>query len=118
MRYRTDKQDSGYLPSEGEHLGPYVDRLHNTLQEMSNRYGDVHEKLWSHRGPHPCWVCAFENISTYLTSILTDIHKIDNTRDWICTRPKGNHDPLTYYWKPIKRQKPLKNWVYGEDPPN
>ncbi len=116
--YHEDRRDSGYLPSEGEHLGPYVARLRSVITETRARYHDVHEKLWSHRGPHPCWVCSFEDISDYLSSILEDIHKIDNTRDWVCVRPPKNKDPLTYYWKPFKRKTPLKGWVYGEDPPD
>ncbi len=102
------------MPSEGEHLGPYVSRLQSVLEEVVNRYSDVHEKLWSHRGPHPCWVCSLEHISQYLAGILQDIEKIDNKRMWICQRPENNQDPLTFYWKPFRRDKPLKGFVYGE----
>ncbi len=114
MRYNEDRQDHGYLPSEGEHLGPYVARLRSVLTETRARYGMVHEKLWSHRGPHPCWVCTFEDLSDYLCGILEDVHKIDINRDWVCVRPEKSKDVLTYYWKPFKRAKPLKKAVYGE----
>lgn len=98
--YKLNRQDDGYLPSEGEHMSAYVNRLKSVLQQSRYAYMPKHEDWHTHYGPSPCWICNIADCADYLASLLDDIVKNDKKRRWVCTRPKGSHDPLMYEFMP------------------
>ncbi len=98
-----DRMDMGYLPSDGEHLTAYVNRLKTVVEQNRYSYAPAHEKWYTHRGNAPCWICNFMDCCDYLVGILLEM-SADSNYSWKCE--KGlNHDknPLSYVWKPHKR---------------
>ncbi len=100
INYAKDRQDLGYLPSNGEHLSAYVNRLQSVLQQNRYSYAPKHETFFTHYGPHPCWICNFMDIADYLASVLQDFVTEDKKRNWVCHKPIGSTDPMTFVFKP------------------
>ncbi len=103
INYSKDRQDLGYLPSDGEHLHAYCARLKSVLQQNRYAFAPNHEKWYTHYGPSPCWICNFMDLADYLADVLEDITIEDKKRKWVCERPIGQKDPMAYVWRPKPR---------------
>lgn len=103
VNYKLDRQDLGYLPSEGEHLEAYVARLTSVLQQSRYAYSPNHEKWYTHYGSAPCWICNVMDCADYLAGIMQDIVKNDKKRKWVCERPVGTQDVMAFNWIPKPR---------------
>ncbi len=101
--YDRPKLDQGYIAGNGEHLSSYVSRLKSIVQSNRSAYAPMHETWYTHRAPNPCWICNSLDVCEYLVGLLEDIVAEDKKRKWICEKPKGSHDPLTYVFKPHSR---------------
>ncbi len=107
---RIRKSNVGYLPSEGENLTAWVDRL--KLIKDALRYGgdnQLHiEKFWCHINPRSssCWVCDLMDILDYIIGIAEDITKYDKKHKWKCYRTSDSKDPYSYSFKPVHINKP------------
>ncbi len=100
--YRTDRTDVGYLPSDGEHLKAYADRLKSVANHNRYAYGPTHEKFYTHYGPSSCFVCNFMDMLDYCISILDDIWQNDKKNRWVCEKPIGSPDVMSFQFKPHK----------------
>ncbi len=100
----TDRMDMGYLPSDGELLSSYVNRLKTVVEQNRYTYAPAHEKWYTHRGNAPCFICNFMDCCDYLVAIIKDM-SLDSTYYWKCVRPAGEKEPLKFDWKPFKRAK-------------
>ncbi len=94
-----EKLNLAYLPSDGEHLGPYVKRLKDIAQQT--RYDSLppHEKWYTHYSSGPCFICEYADLVDYLVSSLEDIVNYDKKGKWRCERPGKSHDALTFTFK-------------------
>ncbi len=106
---RIRKSNLGYLPSDGEKLQGYVTRLADVIKSI--RYGGENvlhqEKFWCHINPRSsfCFVCDMLDMEDYILGLLQDIAQYDKKNNWICVRPKGSHDALTFHFLPKSRVK-------------
>ncbi len=102
--YKKERTDLGYLPSEGEHLSAYVNRLISVLQQNRFAYMPPHENWRTHTQPAPCFICNFADIADYLASILNDFVKNDKKQTWRCYRPDASHDPMSFSFQPSPKK--------------
>ncbi len=100
INYAKDRQDLGYLPSNGEHLPSYLQRVRDVAQQSRYAYAPKHESFFTYYGPHPCWICNQMDMLDYLVSILEDFVTNDKKRDWVCFKPVGQTDPMAFEFKP------------------
>ncbi len=97
---RIRKSNMGYLPSDGENLKAYVQRLHDIKEQL--RYGGENvlhqEKFWCHVNPRSsyCWVCDLLDLVDYISDLLKDIVEQDKKGKYTCHRPSDSHDALTF----------------------
>jgi len=101
INYKKDRQDLGYLPSDGEDLFHFAERLHDVAQQHRYSYSPPHENWYTHYGSAPCWICNIFDMLDYCISMLLDIAKNLKTR-WVCVREKGQNDPFMFSFKPKK----------------
>ncbi len=102
VNYKKDRQDLGYLPSDGEDMRAYLERLQNVMQQTRYAYAPKHEDWYTHYGPFPCWICNLLDMCDYLNGIMKDILNEDKLHRWKCVKPTGSVDPLTFTFKPHK----------------
>ncbi len=101
---RIRKSNLGYLPSDGETLSGYIQRLKDVIDTI--RYGGENvlhqEKFWCHLNPRSsfCFVCDILDMMDYTHSLLKDIAEFDKKHLWKCYRPTDSHDALTFNFKP------------------
>lgn len=100
----NEKQDRGYLPSEGEHLGAFVNRLKDIAEQTRYDRLPSHEKWYTHYGAGPCWICMYADFVDYLVSMLADINNYDKKGKWTCYRPEKSHDALSFSFKRTLRK--------------
>ncbi len=94
----------GYLPSEGESLKGYCERLRSIAQQNRYSYAPTHEKWYTHYGPNSCFICNFMDMCDYLISAMDDIWQNDKTHVWLCFKGDiSSKDPMTFEFKPHKR---------------
>ncbi len=98
------KIDFGYLPSDGELLLPYVNRLKSIVMQQRYSYSTEHEKWWTHRRNSGCFICNFMDCCDYLVTILGDMAIEQEKYYWKCSRDQsGSKDPLSFVFKPYKK---------------
>ncbi len=102
MSARLSASDLGYLPSDGEYLKAYADRLKDVLMQMRGRFAD-HETWWEHRSPKPCRMCSIADMCDYLASLLQDIPDEDKKAVWRIVRPATSYDALSFKLKRIRK---------------
>ncbi len=73
-----------YLPSEGERLEGYAERLRSTLSDFEE-WSSKHSAWFTHYGPGPCWICDLLLVMRYTCDVLNDI----------CNETKIKHMTLT-----------------------
>ncbi len=96
-----EKVNQGYLPSVGEDLQGYVERLRHILAEQSG-YLQKHTGWYVHRGTGECPICNLENIGTYICDMLLDvsISLKKSKKIFKCEQNKTSSDPLTFVFLP------------------
>ncbi len=102
INYKKDRQDLGYLPSDGEGLRAYVERLRNVAQQQRYSYAPSHENWFTHYSPSSCWICNLLDLTDYLVSAMSDIVSEDKKHLWKCHKPVGQNDPMMFTFKPQK----------------
>ncbi len=105
VNYKQDRQDLGYLPSDGELLKAYLERLRSVIQQNRYAYAPQHEKWFTHYSASPCWICNFMDLTDYLLGVISDMEKELKNYTWKCVKPVGQMDPTTFQFKPIKQSK-------------
>ncbi len=104
---RIRKSNLGFLPSDGEHLGPYVQRIKDIKDQLRYSGENVmhQEKFWCHINPRSsyCWICDLLDMVDYIHDILQNIADFDKKSRWKCVRPSDSHDALTFTFKPVSR---------------
>ncbi len=96
---RREKQDIGYLPTDGEHLGPYVRRLKDYAEQTRYDIFPTHEKWYTHYHAGPCFICDYADLVDYLISTMEDMVNYDKKGKWRCERPPNSHDALSFTFK-------------------
>ncbi len=102
INYKKDRFDLGYLPSDGEFLKAYVERLRAVAQQQRHSYAPAHENWYTHYGPSSCWICNLLDLCDYLIGSMDDIWKNDKSHIWYCHKPVGTQDPMQFEFKPKK----------------
>ncbi len=103
--YAKDRQDLGYLPSDGETLKAYCSRLREVERQNRYAYAPKHETWYEHTKPASCFICNFMDMTDYLIGCIEDMLKQDIHGKWTCHRPEGSKDPLTFVFTRVKTQK-------------
>ncbi len=93
----------GFLPSDGERLQSYVQRLKDLYEQIRHSYAPVHEKWYTHYSAGACWICDVLDVLDYIIGTMEDIAHYDKKHKWVCYRPTESHDSLTFTFKPIAK---------------
>jgi len=100
--YKKDRIDLGYLPSDGETLKAYSERLKAIAVTQRHSFAPAHENWYTHYGPHPCWICNMLDITDYVISTLDDVWMNDKVHVWYVKKPVGTADPMQFQFMPRK----------------
>lgn len=95
MSARLSASDLGYLPSDGEYLQAYGDRIKDIISQMRGSIQD-HERWWEHRSAKPCRICNLLDMCDYLSSLMQDLPREDKKGIYRIRRPKDSHDALSF----------------------
>ncbi len=107
-KYRTEqrepKENLGYVPSQGETLGGYAERLRDTLAQFEG-WLQTHVNWYTHYGMGACPICDLLNMVRYQNDIINDIANELLTRKFKmeAERPKGTTDHSFFEFKIKKR---------------
>ncbi len=95
-----EKVNAGYLPSDGENLVGYTERLRHILAEEWG-YLESHVKWYVHRGTGPCPICNIYNISSLITDMMVDaaVTLKSKKMKMVCVMDPNNPDPLLFRFK-------------------
>lgn len=101
--FRTDRTDIGYLPSDGEKLKAYAQRLRSIAEHNRHAYAPTHEKFYTHYGPSSCFVCNFMDMLDWTIATLDDIWQSDKKASWVCEKSDTSNDPMAFKFIRHKR---------------
>ncbi len=106
IEYIEAKENIAYVPSQGEQLEGYAERLRDTLAQYEG-WLQTHVKWYTHYGMGACPICDLLNMSRYQNDIINDICQELKTRKFklIAERPKGTTDHTFFEFKLVKKSK-------------
>lgn len=102
VNYKKDRIDLGYLPSDGETLKSFCERLRHVAIQQRHSFAPSHENWYTHYGPHSCWICNLLDMTDYMIATVEDVWKNDKKHIWRCEKPVGTADPMAFQFKPKK----------------
>ncbi len=92
----NEKQNLGFLPSDGETLFAYTLRIRDIMQQIRHGAATAHEKWYTHYSVGSCFICELMDMCDYMQATLQDIVNYDKKGHWKCFRPTESHDALTF----------------------
>ncbi len=70
----NDKNNSSLVRGDGETLGSYLERLHESINQVEWQ-SDGHRMWYTHKNPHGCWICILLQIVRLYEAELMAIRK-------------------------------------------
>ncbi len=89
-----NKATIGFLPSQGETLKGYTERIRQIAQQIEG-YSQNHIKWYTHYGAGACWICDLNNVLRYTCDIMSDVSNelLKKKYHLKATHPKGATNP-------------------------
>lgn len=85
------------MPSNGESLQGYADRLKEMIQQHRHTVMIIHEKWWTHRSPSPCYICTQVDALEIVIDTLVQIQKLDKKALWQYKIDPNNRDVINLH---------------------
>ncbi len=93
------KSTLGFLPSEGEELQGYCERLRLIVQQLEE-YSMNHIKWYTHYGAGACWICDGNNVMRYAIDVMNDVAlEVASKYRLKARHPKGATNPEYFEFK-------------------
>jgi len=92
---RVSHSDDGYIPSDGERIESYAERVSLIVSQQRHNFIE-HQKWWEHRGTKPCRICNTLDMLEYINGALSEINIVDKKAKWTYKWERTTQDPILH----------------------